>query len=372
MNPSRLQPALLRPLEAKPTVSVLIPCYNYAAFVGDAIESVLAQTYRRFEIVVCDDGSTDQTAEIVRRYSRREPQVRLIRQQNAGMNVAVTTALRESSGSVTCLLDADDRYFPHKLHDVVEGFRRHPRAGFLVHRIALTNDRGVVEGVRPLLWDPPSGWYGPVVVQSGEGPPGLVPTVGLCFRREILDQILPLPESPQREWRAGRGWDNAIAALALLTTEVVGLTEVCAEYRLHGGNAVNPAAIDIPYLAQAQHAAELRWRLMHDYLRRRDPAMADSLAPLADQMGYQRSAYMLARLSSRSDWVAVHRSFVRTPRFRRYPLYVRLFWQATRVTPRWLFRWTVEFLWGRGNPVQAMLLRLVQRVRQGRRLDPSI
>ena len=86
-------------------VSVVIPCYNQAHFLGEAIESVLAQTYPHLEIVVVDDGSTDNTGEVAARY----PGVRYVRQENQGLAAARNTGLRHSSGDYLVFLDADDR-----------------------------------------------------------------------------------------------------------------------------------------------------------------------------------------------------------------------------------------------------------------------
>ena len=91
-----------------PLVSVVIPCYNQAHFLGEAIESVLKQTYKHFEIVVVDDGSTDNTSEVARRYSG----IRCIEQANQGLSAARNTGIRESKGEYLVFLDADDRLRP--------------------------------------------------------------------------------------------------------------------------------------------------------------------------------------------------------------------------------------------------------------------
>src|SRR5215212_9690625 len=92
-----------------PLVSVVIPCYNQAHFLSEAIESVLAQTHPNFEIIVVDDGSTDNTSEVAARY----PGVRHIRQDNQGLAAARNTGLRESKGTCLVFLDADDRLLPN-------------------------------------------------------------------------------------------------------------------------------------------------------------------------------------------------------------------------------------------------------------------
>lgn len=103
-------------------VSVLIPTYNRAEYLGEAIESVLAQTYRDFEIVVVDDGSTDNTSELVRRY----PCVQYVYQDHAGIPQARNRALAEAKGELIAWLDSDDLYAPKKLEKQVRYVLDHP------------------------------------------------------------------------------------------------------------------------------------------------------------------------------------------------------------------------------------------------------
>lgn len=108
-------------------VSVIIPCYNQAQFLGEAIESVLSQTYPYVEIVVVDDGSTDNTSEIAALY----PSVMCIRQKNLGLCAARNTGLRESKGGYLVFLDADDRLLPDALVAGVDCLRAHPTCGLV-------------------------------------------------------------------------------------------------------------------------------------------------------------------------------------------------------------------------------------------------
>jgi GT2 family glycosyltransferase len=108
-------------------VSVVIPCFNLAHFLPDAIESVLAQTYPEVEIVVVDDGSTDNTAAVVARY----PTVRYIRQENAGVAAARNTGLRSTNGDLLTFLDADDFLSLDALAVGVRALQDHPEAAFV-------------------------------------------------------------------------------------------------------------------------------------------------------------------------------------------------------------------------------------------------
>jgi len=97
---------------AKPLVSVLIGVYNARLYLGEAIESVLAQTYRPLELVVVDDGSTDGSGEVARSYGDR---LRFASQENAGNGAARNAAVGLASGELYAFLDADDCFFPDKI-----------------------------------------------------------------------------------------------------------------------------------------------------------------------------------------------------------------------------------------------------------------
>ena len=114
----------------EPLVSIVIPCYNQAHFLGEAIESVLGQTYRRFEIIVVDDGSRDNTAEVAAGY----PGVRCIRQKNRGLAGARNTGLHASAGNYLVFLDADDRLLPCALATNVSCMEAHPTCAFVYGR----------------------------------------------------------------------------------------------------------------------------------------------------------------------------------------------------------------------------------------------
>src|SRR6266699_4138404 len=107
-------------------VSVIIPCYNQAHFLGEAIQSALAQTYSHCEILVVDDGSTDNTAEVTAGFAR----VRYIRQENSGVSTARNTGLKESRGEYLVFLDADDRLLPDAVRVGVDCLCQHPRCAF--------------------------------------------------------------------------------------------------------------------------------------------------------------------------------------------------------------------------------------------------
>ena len=93
-------------------VSVIIPAYNQARFLGEAIKSVLSQTYHNFEIIVVDDGSTDDTPLVASQFAGR---INYFRQENQGLASSRNTGIRNSSGHFIALLDSDDQWLPNYL-----------------------------------------------------------------------------------------------------------------------------------------------------------------------------------------------------------------------------------------------------------------
>lgn len=112
-----------------PEVSVIIPTYNRAGLLAQAIESVLAQSYPSFEIIVVDDGSRDDTNTVVGSYS--DPRIRYIYQDNAGLSAARNTGIRAARGKYVALLDADDLFMPEKLAYQVQVLDHQPEVGFV-------------------------------------------------------------------------------------------------------------------------------------------------------------------------------------------------------------------------------------------------
>ena len=119
-------PPELPTLPHTPLVSVIIPCYNQAPFLPDAIESALRQTHPRLEVIVVDDGSSDDSSRIAASY----PEVRAVRQDNQGVASARNRGLRESSGQCVVFLDSDDRLRPRALEAGLEALQRNPNAAF--------------------------------------------------------------------------------------------------------------------------------------------------------------------------------------------------------------------------------------------------
>lgn len=102
-------------------ISVVIPTYNRAGYITNALESVLSQTYQNFEILIVDDGSTDDTKEVI--LSLDNPKIRYIYQENAGASAARNTGIKNAKGEFIAFLDSDDTWYPEKLEKQLEVFR---------------------------------------------------------------------------------------------------------------------------------------------------------------------------------------------------------------------------------------------------------
>src|SRR6202043_830314 len=173
---TELQPIELRPLPARPLVSILVSNYNYGRFIADTIKSALEQTYSNIELIICDDGSTDNSIEVIEEYARRDARLHLIRKANGGQSSGFNAAFAASRGEIIALLDSDDLFLPHKVERIVADFQAHPDAGFGVHRVVRMSADLRPQGVWPMSDPLPAGWYGTRLLSDGGILPYTPPT----------------------------------------------------------------------------------------------------------------------------------------------------------------------------------------------------
>jgi hypothetical protein len=129
-------------------VSVIIPCYNRSRIVRETIDSVLAQTYGKFEALVIDDGSTDATRDVVSSYT--DPRIRYFYRENGGLSAARNSGLNAACGEFVAFLDSDDAWHPWKLAAQLEIFRRHPEAGLVWSDMSTFRNTGEILSERHL------------------------------------------------------------------------------------------------------------------------------------------------------------------------------------------------------------------------------
>lgn len=124
----------------EPLVSIITPTYNRADFIGQAIDSVLAQTYGHFELIIVDDGSEDETRELVETY--QDSRIIYRYQENQGQSIARNLALKIARGDFICFLDSDNFWFPDKLEKSLEVFREHPEVDIVYGDGVTINESG--------------------------------------------------------------------------------------------------------------------------------------------------------------------------------------------------------------------------------------
>ena len=130
-----------------PTVSVIIPAYNCADLLADAVDSVRAQTYEDYEVIVVDDGSSDDTAAVAERLAADWPKMRAIRAEHKGLAAARNRAVAEMRGQWIALLDADDLWKPEKLQRCMDYLAGHPDLSIVYTPMApITLDGEIIKG----------------------------------------------------------------------------------------------------------------------------------------------------------------------------------------------------------------------------------
>lgn len=232
-----------------PLVSVIVPCYGQAAYLEQAIESVLAQTYAQLEVVVVDDGSPDNAARLAGRF----PWVRCIRQPNAGLAAARNTGIRESEGELLVFLDADDRLLPRALEAGVEELRAHPAAAFAFGRYRRVGGDGqrLQDDEQPR---PDADPYSVFLRYNYAG----VPATGV-FRRSALEEAGNFDES------VGGAEDYDLGLRLSRRFAVRPHDQEVVEYRVHGAGMSQDQARMLAMTLKA-----LRRQRRH---ARRDPAL---------------------------------------------------------------------------------------------------
>jgi glycosyltransferase involved in cell wall biosynthesis len=192
--------------EPRPLVSVVIPTYNYGHYIGDALRSVQAQTYGRWECVVVDDGSTDDTEAVVAGFAARDGRFSYVRQANARQAAARNNGIRRSSGEFFQFLDADDMIEPEKLERQLRFLRDNPGVDIVYSDIRYF-DADDPASVRRTA-DPGEEPWMPHV--SGSGPEfmmrlvrnNIMPINAPLIPRAVVERVGPFDEdlTPVEDW----------------------------------------------------------------------------------------------------------------------------------------------------------------------------
>ena len=218
-----------------PKVSVIIPTYNGEKYIREAIDSVLAQSYEDFEIVVVDDGSADNTKEVLDKY---EAQIKYIYQENQGRSAARNRGVKESTGEYIAFLDADDLWEVDKLMLQMAYFEKNSNLGLIYSDALSVRDREVLV---------------PSLFRERR------PYAGRCFDKLLYENFIPTQTVIVKKmvFEAVGGFDESIEVsedydlwLKILKKyEISYIDKVLARYRLHNNNVSQ----DIEKMSLAHH-----------------------------------------------------------------------------------------------------------------------
>ncbi len=257
------------------SVDIVVNNHNYASFLGAAIESACAQTHERVNVIVVDDGSTDDSRALLRDYEER---VTVVLKENGGQASALNAGIERCRGDIVMFLDADDVLLPDAAARVAAAFAADPDLAKVQFRTEVADASGSPTGVlRPAPHLPlPSGDMRAAELAH---PFDIVwmSTSANAFRSALVRRIFPIPEADYP--RSGADW--YLVHLSALLGPVASLDRVCARYRVHGANSfeLSSAELDLDHVRQAIGFAA---------------PTAAALLRLADELGLARPARILS------------------------------------------------------------------------------
>ena len=228
-----------------PFISVVINNYNYADYVGAAIESVLAQTCGDVECIVVDDGSTDESRAVIGRYDGIKP----VFKTNGGQLSAVRAGFEQALGEIVIFLDSDDSLYPKACSEIAAAWR--PGLSLLQFGLDKKDNAGKPLGTYP---------NGPFIKSDHIGfllRYGYIPSSpmsGNAFSRNYLAELFAMPAPDER-----MAADGYLIYCAPVFGEVAALERALGCYRVHGGNT-SPSAIVSPQTLQRQLLNDIKFR----------------------------------------------------------------------------------------------------------------
>jgi len=201
-----------------PMFSVIVTSFNREDFIGECLQSVLDQTFRDFELIVVDDGSTDRTPQIVETY-RYDPRVRFYQKENGGQASALNVGLQRSSAPLIAFLDSDCRWRPTRLERHDQVLKEAPSYGVAFSENVHIDARGALLGSPTMKRH--SGWITEALLQDN-----CVPFNSVTIRRPIIEQVGPFNAALRRNP------DYEFWLRVSLATPFLHFPEVLTEYRV--------------------------------------------------------------------------------------------------------------------------------------------
>jgi glycosyltransferase involved in cell wall biosynthesis len=293
--------------------TVLINCYNYEAFVGEAIRSVAEQTRRPDELIVVDDGSTDGSVGEIEKALGEAGFGRLVRKENGGQLSAFEAGLAESTGDWLFFLDADDLYRPGHIESVMDAVVKNRECDFFFGDVEefgggdgqafrYRGPRGDL-GYSALLVL--AGWHSMNVFVGGV-------TSTLCVHRRLLERFLPLGSRYWRDWQT-RADNVLVLGTSLAGARKYALSDKTVGYRLHGINNFAGAPRDRTRNAFDFEVADRLIAILLEkipYTGRATEALALEFRGLPQRNAFVRKLYWRAVWRARSGLFCKLRSFL--------------------------------------------------------------
>jgi glycosyltransferase involved in cell wall biosynthesis len=332
-----LEPMALCQLPESPLVSIIISNYNYGHFLDGCIGSVKRQSYRHIEVIVCDDGSSDDSVEILEKLESMVPNLTVISKRNGGQATAWNTAVAAARGDILAFLDPDDRFLEGKVARVVDAFRSDPQAGVCIHRwLPVLGGSRVVATPFPVRID--HGWLAERAFRrgaSGQWPP----TSGMAIRREVAERIFPIPALHRLCWS-----DAYVLSLAQFMTIFSAIEEPLMLYLIHGSNSVATAKVSEISVIEMLRSYEEVFRGAKSWLSESfGPGLAAEL-DIFDNVNYVEHLLALRLLAAQAPLARPHHLtrtlLARLPQSRR-----RWIWLALLRLPRPAARWLLRQWW---------------------------
>ena len=274
-------------------VSVIMIFLDEERFIEEAIQSVLAQSYQSWELLLVDDGSSDGSTEIAGRYAAEHPdRVRYLEHpghENRGMSAARNLGLRHARGEYVAFLDADDVYLPPKLEKNVEALRNHPYAGMVYGATEYWHSWNGAGGKGDWTWNqfgvsPDSVVQPPVLLGEYLRDGGTVPCAcGLLVRRSVAEAIGGFED----QFR-GLYEDQAFLAKVCLASPVVVVSDCLDRYRQHSDSICHRSSIAQVEQARQQYLAWLRDHLVTSGVAEPSVLAALDAAEQADRTAQHR------------------------------------------------------------------------------------
>lgn len=222
--------AFERAAEGRPLLaSVIVTNFNYARFLASAVHSALDQTYPHTEVFVVDDGSTDDSREVITAFGDR---IKPVLKENGGQASAFNAGFRASSGDVIFFLDADDLLLPSVVEKVI-GFFENSEVAKVHWPLEIVDQHGRKTGKTIPSVPLPEGDLSEVVVKGGPSASTSSPTTGNAWGRWFLERVLPIPESLSYFQVCG---DEYLFNLAPVFGLVGAIHDPQGQYRIHGKN----------------------------------------------------------------------------------------------------------------------------------------